>query len=387
MTQKLQNAIKQNFEAVEEIRMIPVEMIIVKAQGRTEFENDDQKLSDLAANIKAVGLIEKLLVRPIGDDFELVCGERRLRALKLNGDDLIPCVVKELDDEQARLAQASENMHRKQLTLFEELYYIKEDVEKLGSVEAVAEKYSKPVSYISKVLGMYKSEQGKRLIVEGISSDIEAVGMVAQIEKVAPEAAKELVDDLKKNKGQNVRAKAKAVKDQVKPPKKDKDKPSNTSSSLPATPKWLEEQRKKDAERDAKGGGDNVAMPPDRSFEEPSSVEIVTGDVAENTQVDIGGMTLDIALEEAYKRAVEGETALKVLEDMASHKESIKEHLLTHYNAGRDVKDLSRAVLRGFRSNQFSTSGAGALALAAFLYGSDSGAKFSLVDIIGSVKA
>lgn len=391
MTNKLDKAIQANFGGVDEIRMIPVDMVIVKAQGRTEFENDEQKLSDLAANIKAVGLIEPLLVRPIGDDFELVCGERRLRALKLNGTELIPCVVKEYDDAQAKLAQASENMHRKNLTLFEELYYIKEDFDSLGNLEAVAEKYSKSISYISKVLGMYKTEQGKRLVVEGISSDIEAVGMVAQIEKVSPEKAKALVDDLKKNKGQNVREKAKAIKDEVKPSKKAKPEYKQTDiegdkpNTPPATPKWLEEQRKKDAERPAASNSENAATARDRSFEEPSEVEVFAG-AKPQEHVEIGDRPLDAVLSAVYDRSVKGDAALKILEDMAAHKDALNEFLFTNYTAGKNVLDISRAVLKGFRVEKFSTTGAGALALSAFLYGSDIDATFSMVDIIGSVK-
>lgn len=397
---KLNKSVKDVFDDEDKVHHIEIDKIIVKKQVRTEFENAEQTIESFAATIKAEGLQSPVTLRKVNDELVLVSGERRLRACKLLGMPTIKAFIKDMDDRKAKVYQFSENVNRKDLTMIEEAAYLQDLVDELGGAKAalevvnsddflklIGETTKKTEQWLSKRLALLKlPDNAKRLLTERISTDVEAINMVAQIEKVAPEKAKDLVDDLKTNKGQNVRDKAKAVKDQVKPSKKEK--PSAGAASVPATPKWLEEQRKKDAERAEKGGGGNVATPPDRSFEEPSNVEILSGgDVAENTQVEIGGMALDMALEEAYKRAVEGETALKVLEDMASHKESIKEHLLTHYNAGRDVKDLSRAVLRGFRSNQFSTSGAGALALAAFLYGSDSGAKFSLVDIIGSVKA
>ena len=60
--------------------------------------------------------------------------------------------------------------------------------------------------------------------------------------------------------------------------------------------------------------------------------------------------------------------------------------LLSRYEAGKQVKDLGRAIVLGLRNGQFSTDGDGALGLVAFLHGSGTNAKFKVLNILGSVK-
>ena len=69
-----------------------------------------------------------------------------------------------------------------------------------------------------------------------------------------------------------------------------------------------------------------------------------------------------------------------------SEKELVDDWLMSFYDAGQQTKDVGRAVMLGFRNGQFSTEGAGAFALASFLYGADTDAKFSVVNVFGSVK-
>ncbi len=87
-------------------------------QPRKHF--DDAALMELAESIKQVGLLNPILVRPIGDRFEIVHGERRWRACKLAGLETIRAEVRELDDETSFLVSFTENLQRYDLSPIEE---------------------------------------------------------------------------------------------------------------------------------------------------------------------------------------------------------------------------------------------------------------------------
>ena len=96
------------------LREIPVERISPnRRQPRTQF--DDASLASLAESIKAAGLMQPILVRPQGDSFELVAGERRWRAAKLLGLATIPALVKSMDDQAAAELAIVENIQREDL--------------------------------------------------------------------------------------------------------------------------------------------------------------------------------------------------------------------------------------------------------------------------------
>jgi ParB/RepB/Spo0J family partition protein len=122
---------------------------------------DVESLSALASNIKALGLAQPILVRPLpgsrtADTFqdreegrplpqyELVCGERRLRASRLAGLEKIPMLVRGLDDQQALELQLVENIEREDLDPIEEAEGFELLRERLGySVEQIAEHIAK----------------------------------------------------------------------------------------------------------------------------------------------------------------------------------------------------------------------------------------------------
>lgn len=85
---------------------------------------DQESLAELAQNIKENGLVQPITIRkaPKGSDtkYEIVCGERRYRAVVLNGDAEIQCIIKDLDDKQAFAAMIIENLQRKDVDALEE---------------------------------------------------------------------------------------------------------------------------------------------------------------------------------------------------------------------------------------------------------------------------
>ncbi len=88
-------------------------------QPRTSFDED--QLAELAASIKDIGLLQPVVVRPLGDDrYELVMGERRLRATKEAGLDTIPAIVRPTEEADLLRDALLENLHRAQLNPLEE---------------------------------------------------------------------------------------------------------------------------------------------------------------------------------------------------------------------------------------------------------------------------
>lgn len=80
---------------------------------------DEQEMSDLAESIKSNGVIQPIIVRPIGRRFQLIAGERRLRAAKLLSLKTIPALVRPASDEQLLELALIENIHRTNLNPIE----------------------------------------------------------------------------------------------------------------------------------------------------------------------------------------------------------------------------------------------------------------------------
>lgn len=88
------------------------------SQPRSIFDED--ALAELAASISRYGILQPLTVRRRARSFELVSGERRLRAAKLAGLNQVPCIVLEVDMEESSLIALVENLQRHDLDFFEE---------------------------------------------------------------------------------------------------------------------------------------------------------------------------------------------------------------------------------------------------------------------------
>ncbi|MYM33018.1 ParB/RepB/Spo0J family partition protein [Duganella sp. FT94W] len=90
-----------------------------KYQPRTRM--DEGGLQELAASIKTQGIMQPILVRPIGKDkYEIIAGERRFRAAQLAGLETLPVLVRDVDDQAAAAMALIENMQREDLNPLEE---------------------------------------------------------------------------------------------------------------------------------------------------------------------------------------------------------------------------------------------------------------------------
>ncbi|MDR2924894.1 MAG: ParB/RepB/Spo0J family partition protein [Azoarcus sp.] len=104
-----------------------------KYQPRTRM--DPGSLEELAASIKAQGIMQPILVRPLsggGDAFEIIAGERRWRAAELAGLEVVPCLVREIPDDSALAMSLIENIQRENLNPLEEAGGIQRLIDEFG---------------------------------------------------------------------------------------------------------------------------------------------------------------------------------------------------------------------------------------------------------------
>lgn len=87
-------------------------------QPREKF--DEEALNELSASIKEHGVIQPIIVRKIGEKYEIIAGERRYKASALAGLTKIPAIIRNLDDKEASKVALLENLQRKDLTAIEE---------------------------------------------------------------------------------------------------------------------------------------------------------------------------------------------------------------------------------------------------------------------------
>lgn len=101
------------------IRLINIESIIPnRFQPRLEFDKD--ALNELADSIREHGIIQPLVLRRVGDKFEIIAGERRYKAATLVGLKAVPAIITDLDDNESAEVAVVENVMRKNLSAIEE---------------------------------------------------------------------------------------------------------------------------------------------------------------------------------------------------------------------------------------------------------------------------
>jgi ParB family chromosome partitioning protein len=127
-----------------------------KRQPRSRF--DDQPLSDLADSIRELGVIQPVIVRPVGDDrYELIAGERRFRASQLAGLKDIPAVVRTVDAHASLEMALVENIQREDISAIECAGAYKLLVDEFGMTqESVADRVGKSRSAVANTMRLLR---------------------------------------------------------------------------------------------------------------------------------------------------------------------------------------------------------------------------------------
>lgn len=148
-------------------------------QARKSF--DEQELEKLANSILRNGLLQPITVRKVKNGYELIAGERRLRACKRAGLEKIPAIVTEHSDLASAVLGLEENTHRQQLNCFEQAKGLRDLIQMWGCTQAEAAKrlgMAQP-TLANKLRLLSLTEQQQKLCLEGNLTERHARAVLA----------------------------------------------------------------------------------------------------------------------------------------------------------------------------------------------------------------
>ncbi|NLA91439.1 MAG: ParB/RepB/Spo0J family partition protein [Synergistaceae bacterium] len=167
-------------EAPRRLADIPVDLIAPNAsQPRRHF--DEEELDELAASISEVGIIQPIVVIAVDSGYELIAGERRLRAARRAGLATIPAVVTEANPDEQQILALVENIQRSNLSAVEEAAGLQAIMDRTGMTQTeLAEKLGRSQSTVANKLRLLRLEESvQRLIMEGKLGERQARALLA----------------------------------------------------------------------------------------------------------------------------------------------------------------------------------------------------------------
>lgn len=173
-TQRLGKGLRALIPEVEtpdtqgEIQEIALKLIQTNPfQPRQHF--DQEKLEELAQSIKEFGLLEPVILRPQGEKYQIVAGERRVRASQLAGLSKVPAIVRDYGDLEMMQVALIENLQRENLNPIEEAEGYQRLMQEFGFTQSqVAESVGKKRSSIANTLRLLNlSDPERKLVQEG----------------------------------------------------------------------------------------------------------------------------------------------------------------------------------------------------------------------------
>ncbi len=141
-------------------------------QPRKHF--DAEALEELAASLRQDGVLQPMVVRPAGDAYQIIMGERRYRAAVLAGLEEVPVLVREMDDEDAFLAALVENLQRANLDPADEADAYQGLLVKGYSARKIAERLGIAASKVSRVVRVYEDPELAEAVSDGLIRKSEA---------------------------------------------------------------------------------------------------------------------------------------------------------------------------------------------------------------------
>lgn len=176
------------------LRELPVTSISANPfQPRREF--DETALAELTASIEASGLLQPIVVRPVGSHYELIAGERRWRAVQRLGWKSVPAVVREVDDQAALTLALIENLQRDDLSPIDTAIGYQQLMSEFGiSQNEVARLVGRDRSTVANTLRLLKLPQNVQQLLqagelsEGHARALLSLDSPAEIARLAREA-------------------------------------------------------------------------------------------------------------------------------------------------------------------------------------------------------
>lgn len=189
------NFVLKNENKISDIPIIKIRPN--KAQPRKQFNEDE--LTALSQSIAENGILQPLTVRKISaSEFELIAGERRLRASLLAGLRKVPCIVVKCSDKESAVYALLENLQRSDLGMFEEARGISRLIRRYGlTQEEAAQKLGKTQSTIANKLRLLRLtyEEQEWIVNAGLSERHARALLRIGDEKVRREALSKIISD------------------------------------------------------------------------------------------------------------------------------------------------------------------------------------------------
>ena len=180
-----------------DIKRIPVSEIRPNPyQPRRTF--NEEALKELSESIKNYGVFQPIIVKKSIKGYDLIAGERRLRASKLAGLDKIPAIVKEFSDEEMREIALLENLQRENLTSIELAWAYKGIIDSLHiRQEDLAAKIGKSRSHVTNTLGLLRLPDEVQDMVRDNKMSMGHARVLSKIEddNKVEELAKKVIND------------------------------------------------------------------------------------------------------------------------------------------------------------------------------------------------
>lgn len=152
----------------ESIKTLSVQ-VLQRGKYQPRREIDSHSLEDLANSIQAQGIIQPIIVRPVGNKYEIIAGERRWRAAQMAGLLEVPVIIRHIPDEAAIAIALIENIQREDLNPIEEGIALQRLIEEFGMThQQVATAVGKSRTSVTNLLRLLAlPEKIKRLLEEG----------------------------------------------------------------------------------------------------------------------------------------------------------------------------------------------------------------------------
>jgi len=185
-----------------ELQQIPIEQLQPgKYQPRKDMSAE--ALDELSSSIKSQGIIQPIVVRPIGEtssginSFEIIAGERRWRAAQLAELDIVPCLIKDVPDEAAVAIALIENIQREDLNAMEEAI----------ALERLLTEFELTHQEVAQAVGKSRTTVSNLLRLNNLNEDVKTLLEHGDIEMGHARALLALTDDIQTTTARTVAAK------------------------------------------------------------------------------------------------------------------------------------------------------------------------------------
>mgnify|MGYP004456308585 FL=1 len=187
--ENFENEIVKETKASDIVELPLTEIRSNPYQPREHF--DEKSLEEFAESVREHGIIQPIIVKKSIKGYELIAGERRVRASKMAGKETIPSIIRDFDDDEMMEIALIENIQRENLNPLEEAEAFEKIIKKNNlTQEEASKKFGKSRSYITNILGLLKlPEKTKSYVSDGKIT----MGHARVLSKLSDE---ELIDSL-----------------------------------------------------------------------------------------------------------------------------------------------------------------------------------------------